>query len=69
MCHVSELMNRRVENVTDLVQEGDMMAVKVLGIDDKGKVKLSRKAALREGLPAGMVESLTGSKAKELLSK
>ena len=47
MCHVSELMNRRVENVTDLVQEGDMMAVKVLGIDDKGKVKLSRSRFAR----------------------
>lgn len=67
MCHVSELMNRRVENVTDLLNEGDMIAVKVLGIDDKGKVKISRKAALRDGIPADMKEVITGKKAKELL--
>lgn len=68
MCHVSELMNRRVENVTDLLNEGDMIAVKVLGIDDKGKVKISRKAALREGIPEDMQEVITGKKAQELLS-
>ncbi|MEG2658090.1 MAG: S1 RNA-binding domain-containing protein, partial [Clostridiales bacterium] len=67
MCHVSELLNRRVENVTDLLSEGDMIAVKVLGIDDKGKVKISRKAVLKDGIPEGMTEIITGKKAKELL--
>ena len=46
MVHVSELDNKRVEKVTDFCKEGDKMTVKVLGIDDKGKIKLSHKALL-----------------------
>ena len=44
MVHVSELEHYRVKNVTDVVREGDEIVVKVIGIDDKGKIKLSRKA-------------------------
>ena len=69
MVHISELMNRRVEKVTDLLKEGDRVVVKVLNVDHQGKVKLSRKAAIADGIPEGMSESLHGSKAQELLNK
>jgi polyribonucleotide nucleotidyltransferase len=46
LVHISELENRRVARVEDVVSEGDMVMVKVIGIDKEGKVKLSRKAAL-----------------------
>ncbi|HMM05744.1 MAG TPA: polyribonucleotide nucleotidyltransferase [Clostridiales bacterium] len=69
MVHISELMNKRVEKVTDLLKEGDQIIVKVLSIDHQGKVKLSRKAAMAEGSPANLTESLHGSKVTELLNK
>ncbi len=43
LVHISELAPRRVGQVTDVVNEGDMVKVKVLGIDDRGKVRLSLK--------------------------
>jgi polyribonucleotide nucleotidyltransferase len=43
LVHISELAPRRVGKVTDVVNEGDQVKVKVLGIDDRGKVKLSMK--------------------------
>ncbi len=46
MVHISELDHHRVRAVTDVLKEGDMVKVKVLGIDDRGKVRLSRKALL-----------------------
>ncbi len=48
MCHVSELADRYVKNVTDVVKLGDTVRVKVIKVDDQGRVKLSRKAALKE---------------------
>ena len=47
LCHVSELDVRRVENPSDIVKEGDTLQVKVLEVDDKGKVRLSRRALLQ----------------------
>ena len=44
LVHISELAPQRVNKVTDIVSEGDMVKVKVLGIDDRGKVRLSMKA-------------------------
>jgi polyribonucleotide nucleotidyltransferase len=44
LVHISELARRRVRAVTDVVKEGDRVKVKVLGIDDRGKVRLSMKA-------------------------
>jgi polyribonucleotide nucleotidyltransferase len=44
LVHISELAPRRVAKVTDVVKEGDMVRVKVLDIDDRGKVRLSMKA-------------------------
>jgi polyribonucleotide nucleotidyltransferase len=46
LVHISELDNKRVENVTDVVKEGDIIQVKVLNIDQRGKIRLSRKALL-----------------------
>jgi len=46
LVHISELEHRRVEKVTDVVKEGDKIKVKVLEIDQRGKIRLSRKALL-----------------------
>ena len=48
MVHISKLAERRVEKVEDVVNIGDMIWVKVTEIDDKGRVNLSYKDALRE---------------------
>ena len=48
LCHVSELDTKFVKNVADACKLGDELAVKVIAIDDQGRVKLSRKAAMRE---------------------
>jgi polyribonucleotide nucleotidyltransferase len=48
LCHVSELSERYVESVFDVVNIGDEVKVKVLLIDDQGRIKLSRKAAMIE---------------------
>jgi polyribonucleotide nucleotidyltransferase len=44
LVHISELSNARVNQVTDVVREGDSVRVKVIGFDQRGKVKLSIKA-------------------------
>ena len=49
MVHISELSNERVKNVTDVVKEGDIIKVKVIEVDSRGRIRLSRKAALAEG--------------------
>ena len=49
MVHISELANERVKNVTDVVKEGDIIKVKVIEVDSRGRIRLSRKAALAEG--------------------
>ena len=43
LVHISQLKNERVEKVSDVVKEGDVVKVKVLDIDGRGKVKLSMK--------------------------
>lgn len=49
LVHISQLSNERVKNVRDVVQEGDEVIVKVIGIDSKtGKIRLSRKEALND---------------------
>jgi polyribonucleotide nucleotidyltransferase len=48
LVHISELADFRVKNVEDVVKVGDLIWVKCIGIDEKGRVKLSRKAAMRE---------------------
>jgi polyribonucleotide nucleotidyltransferase len=46
MCHISELADGYVKNVTDVVKVGDVVKVKVILVDDQGRIKLSRKAAM-----------------------
>jgi polyribonucleotide nucleotidyltransferase len=48
LVHISELAPYRVREVTDIVKEGDEMAVKVINIDETGKIRLSRKAVIME---------------------
>lgn len=48
LCHVSELADVRVNKVEDIVKVGDLIWVKCIGVDNKGRVKLSRKAALKD---------------------
>ena len=48
LCHISELSEDYVSNVSDVCQMGDMMKVKVIAVDDQDRVKLSHRAAIRE---------------------
>ena len=48
MCHISELADGFVKSVTDVVKLGDMVKVKVINVDDNGRIKLSRRAAMVE---------------------
>src|ERR1044072_7538047 len=48
LCHISELANFRVKTVEDIVKMGEEIWVKCLGVDEKGRVRLSRKAAREE---------------------
>jgi polyribonucleotide nucleotidyltransferase len=54
LVHISELEWRRVEKVEDVVKEGETMQVKLIGIDNQGRIKLSRRALLEK--PEGYVE-------------
>jgi polyribonucleotide nucleotidyltransferase len=51
LVHISQLANERVRNVEDVLKEGDQVLVKVIGIDERGKIKLSRKEALGHPWP------------------
>jgi polyribonucleotide nucleotidyltransferase len=48
LIHISELSDKRVKAVTDVVKEGDEVMVKVISIDSGGKIRLSRKQALAD---------------------
>ena len=48
LCHISELQEGRTEKTEDVVKKGDIVRVKLLSIDEKGRLRLSRKAALAE---------------------
>ena len=48
LVHISELANFRVKNTEDIVKIGDEITVKCLGVDEKGRVKLSRRAAMED---------------------
>jgi polyribonucleotide nucleotidyltransferase len=48
LVHISELTDARVEKVSDVVQEGDEVLVKLIGVDNRGKFKLSMKAVDEE---------------------
>jgi polyribonucleotide nucleotidyltransferase len=48
LCHISELADEYVSSVSDICRVGDAMMVKVIAVDEQDRVKLSRKAAMRE---------------------
>jgi polyribonucleotide nucleotidyltransferase len=48
LCHISELADRRIGAVEDVCKVGDKMMVKCIGIDDRGRIKLSRREAMRD---------------------
>ncbi len=50
LVHISELANERIKQVEDVVKVGDKVLVKVIGIDDMGRIRLSRKQALTAGI-------------------
>ena len=55
LLHVSEIAYQRIENVSDVLKEGDEIKVKLIAIDEKGKFKLSHRALLEK--PEGWVEA------------
>jgi len=56
LCHISELSDGYVKNVEDVCKSGDLISVKLILIDDQGRLKLSRKAALLEKAKAKKAE-------------
>ncbi|MBP8802689.1 MAG: polyribonucleotide nucleotidyltransferase [Kiritimatiellae bacterium] len=48
LCHISELADRRIGSVEDICKVGDKMTVKCIGVDDRGRIKLSRREAMRD---------------------
>lgn len=61
LVHISELADFRVKATEDVVRIGDSIWVKCIGIDDKGRVKLSRKAAMKDRNEAALAESGAGA--------
>jgi polyribonucleotide nucleotidyltransferase len=49
LVHISQLANERVRKVSDVLKEGDVIDVKVLEVDRSGKIRLSRKDAMKGG--------------------
>jgi polyribonucleotide nucleotidyltransferase len=49
LCHISELEEERTEKTEDVLEQGDRVRVKLLAINDKGQLKLSRRAAQKDG--------------------
>ena len=56
MCHIKDLEFTRTEKVEDVLNVGDMTWVKVVEIDDRGRVNLSRKEALKEREAQGLTD-------------
>ena len=48
LCHISELSDQRVRATEDVCKVGDKMRVKCIAVDDRGRIKLSRRAAMAE---------------------
>ena len=69
LCHISELADFRVNKTEDICKLGDEIIVKCIGIDDKGRVKLSRRAAMEENKAGGDEEKTEESPAKETPSE
>lgn len=57
LVHISQLAEERVESVSDILKEGDEVLVKVIGIEPNGRIRLSRKAALKQGYDKGLIKN------------
>ena len=57
LIHISELADFRVNKTEDVVKTGDVVTAKCIGIDDKGRIKMSRKAAMKEKDAAAKAEA------------
>lgn len=66
LVHISQLANERVPRVEDFVQVGDTIMVKVVEIDDMGRVNLSRREVINNDPEARAKENLTGAMVAEL---
>ena len=53
LLHISEIQEGRVEKTEDVLKKGELVRVKLLSIDEKGKMRLSRKAVIKEEAAAG----------------
>jgi len=60
LVHISEWSDARVNRMDDVAKVGDMVWVKCIGQDDKGRSKLSRKAAMKERVAAGLEQAFKG---------
>ncbi len=65
MIHISELADFRVKKVEDVVKVGDLVWAKCIGIDEKGRVKMSRKAAMKERAEQAEKDAGGGEEAPE----
>jgi len=63
LVHISELAEYRVSRVEDVVKVGDEITVKVIGIDELGRINLSRRAVFEK------LSQVPGAKVKDSLSK
>ncbi len=57
LIHISQLAEERVEKVSDILKEGDEVLVKVIGVESNGRIRLSRKAALKHGYDKGLIKN------------
>ncbi|MBP51846.1 MAG: polyribonucleotide nucleotidyltransferase [Opitutae bacterium] len=65
LCHISELADFRVNKTEDICKLGDEIIVKCIGIDDKGRVKLSRRAAMEESKQSEEASPASGNENPE----
>ncbi|MBI2879386.1 MAG: polyribonucleotide nucleotidyltransferase, partial [Candidatus Rokubacteria bacterium] len=65
LLHISQIAEERTRRVEDVLREGDEVLVKVIEVDPNGKIRLSRRAALRDPNAAAGQERLTGSPGDE----
>lgn len=66
LVHISELEVGRVAKVEDVCREGDMLTVKVIGIDESGKIRLSRKQILLDAMtPEQREEAMAAARARQ----
>jgi polyribonucleotide nucleotidyltransferase len=64
LCHISELADGRVAQTEDVLKKGDITRVKLLSIDEKGRLRLSRRAALAEDAEAETETETAGAGAE-----